>query len=320
MIVSKDSSGDFDSIQKAIDSISDKKNNNIEIFIKNGTYYEKIFIDKPFIKLIGEDKDKTIITYNDNAFKTFPDGSKYLTFNSYSFFIGRNNFIAENLTFENSSGNMVEVGQAIAVYSDGDKISFKNCNFLGNQDTLFVGPLPPYPIIPGSFSGPRENHTRINTFQYFENCFIKGDIDFIFGSATAVFNRCEIFSINKGKMYDGFITAASTPKNKEFGFVFLDCRLISDSDHPSVYLGRPWRQYAKTVYINCFMGAHIKPEGWDNWQRPENEKSVFFGEYNSSGPGGKMANRVKWAKILTDKEAKKYNINNIFKEFNIKKQ
>jgi len=313
IIVSKDGNGDFELIQKAIDSVSENSNNYTDIFIKNGIYLEKIFIDKPYIKLIGEDKEKTIITYNDHAFKTYPDGRKYLTFNSYSFFIGQDNFIAENLTFENSSGSIYGEGQAIAVYSDGDKILFKNCKFLGNQDTLFSGPLPPTPIIPGSFSGPRENHPRRNTFQYYENCFIKGDIDFIFGSATAVFNNCELFSINKGTKYDGFITAASTPENKKFGFVFINCRLLSDSDYPSVYLGRPWRKYAKVVFINSFMGAHIKPEGWDNWQNPENEKSVFFAEYNSAGPGGKPDKRVKWAKILTDDEAKKYDIKNLLK-------
>jgi pectinesterase len=312
MIVSKDGSGDFNNLQDAIDSIPENNSEKVTIFIKEGIYKQKVFIDKPFIELIGENAEKTILTFDDSAWKLFPDGKKMGTFNSFSIFIGGDNFSAENITFENSAGTGSEVGQAVAVYADADKARFKNCRFLGCQDTLFTGPLPLKPIEGSTFGGPGEGKPRRNLRQYYEKCFIKGDIDFIFGSATAVFNECEIFSNNRNQQVNGFITAASTPENKSSGYVFINCRLTSDAAPGSVFLGRPWRDHGKVAFINCFMGEHIKPEGWDNWNKTEAEKTVDYAEYKSYGPGAALKDRVSWSRILSDEEARQYSAENIF--------
>lgn len=312
--VAKDGSGDFYNIADAIASITNNDKNNIEIYIKNGIYKEKIHVEKPFINLIGEDVNKTIITYDDYAKKLFPNGEVYRTFNSYTIFVGAHDFSAKNLTFENSAGDGDIVGQAVAVYVEGDKAKFKNCRLLGNQDTLFTGPLPPKPIEGNNFGGPMEGKPRVVGRQYYENCYIEGDIDFIFGSATAIFNRCEIFSKNKNSEINGFVTAASTVEGKEFGYVFIDCKLTSNAPKETVYLGRPWRDYAKTVFINCYLGEHIRTEGWHSWDKANAEKETYYAEYKSYGPGASDLTRVSWSHILTDEEVKKYTISNIFND------
>jgi len=321
MIVAADGSGDFTRIQEAIDKIPLGNKQIVKIYIKNGIYKEKVHIEKNFVTLIGQSLEKTILTYDDYAKKKYVNGEKYNTFNSSSVFIGGDNFFAQDITFENSAGTGDIVGQAVAAYVDGDRVAFKNCRFLGNQDTLFTGPLPPYPLERGNFGGPRDSDSRRCGRQYYEGCYIEGDIDFIFGSATAVFNKCEIFSkkricaqssnLNSQKSVNGWITAASTPKDVEIGYVFIDCKLISDAPASTVYLGRPWRNYAKTAFINCFMGEHIIADGWDNWNKPESELTTVYCEYNSSGAGESNDNRVKWSKILSDKEAQRYEIFNV---------
>lgn len=311
MIICKDGNGDFNTIQAAINSIPDDNSERVMIHIKPGIYKEKIDITKPFITLIGENPDKTIITFDDSANKLLPDGNKMRTFNSYSVFIDGDDFIAENITFENSSGDGSIVGQAVAAYVDGDRAIFRNCKFLGCQDTLFTGPLPPKPIEGNTFGGPKEGKPRRNVRQYYENCYIRGDIDFIFGSATAVFNQCEIFANNRSMDVNGFITAASTPQGNKFGYVFINCKFTSDSAPHTVYLGRPWRDYAKTAFINCWMGAHIIQEGFHNWDKLHAEKLVDYVEYNSYGPGASMDKRVSWSRSLTDEEAEEYSILNI---------
>ncbi|MDD3225833.1 MAG: pectinesterase family protein [Clostridium sp.] len=311
MIVSKDGSGDFRTIQNAIDSIKETNANRIIIDIKPGIYKEKISIRKSNISLIGENAQSTIITFNDSANKLLPSGEKMRTFNSYSLFVDGDDFLAENITFENSAGDGRIVGQAVAAYVDADRAIFKNCRFLGCQDTLFTGPLPPKPIEGNTFGGPKEGKPRRNVRQYYEKCYIQGDIDFIFGSATAIFNKCEIFSNNRNEGINGYITAASTPEKNKFGYVFVDCRLTSSAKTHTVYLGRPWRDYAKTAFINCWMGEHIVPEGFYNWNKVNAEKSTEYVEYNSLGPGGIADKRVKWSKVLQAKEAKKYSITNV---------
>ena len=311
MIVALDGSGNFKSIQEAINSIPIGNTEKVQINVKNGVYKEKLFIDKPNISLIGESKEKTILTYDDYANKTFPNGEKMRTFNSYSIFIGGDNFFAENLTFENSAGMGSVVGQAVAAYVDADRVKFMNCRFLANQDTLFTGPLPLKPIIGNDFGGPRDNIERRYGRQYYENCYIRGDIDFIFGSATAVFKNCEIFSNNLNEEVNGYITAASTPEGAKYGYVFIDCRLTSDAAPQTVYLGRPWRDHAKTAFINCWMDEHIKAEGWHNWGKKHAEKTVEFLEYNSTGPGGKMDGRVSWARTLAPEEMEAYSVKRV---------
>jgi pectinesterase len=316
MIVSADGSGDFDNLQAAIDAIPADNRQRVTIHISNGVYKQKVKIDKPYITLIGESASETILTFDDHAKRLFPDGKTMNTFNSYTLYIGGHDFHAENLTIENSAGSGKIVGQALAVYADADRISFKGCRFLGCQDTLFTGPLPKRPtplglnlIHPTLGSGEAEYTGEIR--QYYEDCFIRGDIDFIFGSATAVFNRCEIYSNDRGDEINGYITAGSTSPHYRFGYVFLDCQLTGDAGPGSVYLGRPWRDHAKVSFINCRMGGHIRAEGWHNWDKPHREATVTYLESGSSGPGANDAARVKWAKILPPQAAKEYTVANI---------
>lgn len=308
MIVCKDGTGDFTTIQEAVNSIPDDNRERVTIHIKQGIYYEKLNITKNNISLIGENEDNTKITYDDSANKLLPNGEKMRTFNSYSVFIDGEDFIAENITFENSAGDGSKVGQAVAVYLDGDRAILKKCKLLGHQDTLFTGPLPPKPIKGNSFGGPKDGKERRKVRQYFENCFIRGDVDFIFGSATAVFNQCEIFSNNRNKQVNGYITAASTPKENKYGYVFINCKFMSDAKPHSVYLGRPWRDYAKTAFINCFMDEHIILEGFHDWNKTHAQELVEYVEYNNYGTGVVTDKRVKWARQLSEEEAKEYTI------------
>ena len=284
-IVAIDGSGDFKTVQEAVNAVADSSGNISVIYIKNGIYKEKIIVPaaKKNIKFIGEDKNKTILTYDDYASKLGANGKNIGTSGSSSIYIYSDGFSAENITFENSAGT---VGQAVAVWVAGDKAHFKNCRFLGFQDTLYT-----------YGAGSR---------QFYEDCYIEGTTDFIFGSATALFKNCEIFCKKGGQ----FITAASTPQTSKYGYVFLNCKIFGQ-DGISYYLGRPWRPYAKVVYINCEMPAFIKPEGWDFWRKEENKSTAFYAEYQNSGPGFKPKSRVKWSHQLSDEQAKDYTQNNI---------
>jgi len=284
MTVAKDGSGDFTSIQAAVDASKSFPYKRITIYIKNGVYHEKVKVHSwnPKISFIGESKEKTIIT-NDDYFDKI-DRGRNSTFFTYTLRVNANDFHAENLTIQNTAG---PVGQAVALHVEGDRATFTNCRILGNQDTIYL-----------AGEGAR---------QYFKDCYIEGTTDFIFGQATAVFEDCEIHSKE-----NSYLTAASTPENQSFGFVFKDCKLTAASDVTKVYLGRPWRKYAKVVYLNCWLGDHIRPKGWDNWSDPANEKTAFYAEYNSGGPGAAPQKRVDWSHQLTKQQAKKYSLQNIF--------
>ena len=287
-VVAADGSGDFRTVQESIDAIPDFRKNETKIFIKNGIYKEKLILpaSKTNVTFIGEDKGKTILTYDDYAQKLNEFGEEMGTTGSTSFFIFGNDFTAKNLTFKNSAG---PVGQAVAVRIDGDRVMFENCRFLGYQDTLY----------------PHGRDSR----QYYKNCYIEGTTDFIFGWSTAVFEDCEIYSKEGGH----YITAASTEKDSSYGFIFIDCILTGNAPTSDVYLGRPWRNHAQTVFINTKMGDHIKKKGWHNWNKPEAEKTVFYAEYGSSGPGAAPKQRVKWSHQLTAEEAEKYSVENVLK-------
>lgn len=281
-IVAKDGSGDYLTIQAAINDCKAFPDKRITIFIKNGIYNEKVRVPEwnPLVSLIGESKENTIISYNDN-FKSI-DLGRNSTFYTATLSVEANNFEAKNLTIENTSG---DVGQAIALSVNANEVIINNCRILGNQDTLYV-------------SG--------NGFKnYFKDCFIEGTTDFIFGSATVFFESCTIHSLK-----DSFITAASTPKGVAFGFVFNNCKLTADKNVTQVYLGRPWRIYAKTIFLNCSMGSHIIPDGWENWSKPDAEKNSFYAEYNCSGFGYQPKLRVSWSHQLKLKEAKLYTLEN----------
>ncbi|GGI46521.1 hypothetical protein GCM10008018_17510 [Paenibacillus marchantiophytorum] len=304
--VAADGSGDYISIQEAINHIPEERSEPTIIIIKSGIYKEKLEIYKSHIHLIGESAETTIITYDDYANKTFPNGEPYHTFHSYTVFIGGDDISVKRLTFENTAGSGEVVGQALAAYVDGDRISFQDCKFLGHQDTLFTGPLPPKPRERASFGGPREGFPIRPVRQYYERCYIEGDIDFIFGSATAVFQDCEISSSG-----GGWITAASTPEKVEFGYVFIRCKLTGEAAEQSVALGRPWRNYAKVAFIDCWLGSHIKVEGWDRWGEREPIDELAFIEYGSIGPGADNHGRAAWSKVIARKEADRFAAQNI---------
>ncbi len=279
--VAKDGSGDYKYIQDAIDAMRAYPLASITLYIKNGVYTEKILLptDNTDVIFIGESAEKTIISFND-----YSGRGKLTTFTSYTAKISGNRFRAENITFANSAG---PVGQALALYVDADKAVFKNCRFLGSQDTIFA-------------SGESSR-------QYFTDCYIEGTTDFIFGPSTAVFQNCTI----RAKA-NSYITAANTTAGKKFGFVFLDCKIIADSSVNKLYLGRPWRAWAKTVFIRCELPKQITAEGWNNWGNLQNEQTAFYAEYKNTGDGADYTQRVKWCKQLTDKEAKDYTLENIF--------
>ena len=307
--VAKDNSGDFDSIQKAVDSVSD--NNNETIFIKKGIYKERIEIRKNNITLIGEDTDETIITEGFYARMIMPDGSKRGTFRSYTFLVYADNFSASNITFENSAGFGDDVGQAIAVYAEGDNITFKNCKILGHQDTLFTGPLPLKEKQPGGFTGPTIDSERKLVHQLYEDCFICGEIDFIFGSATAYFKNCTLFALNRNEPINSYYTAPSTYEGQAFGYVFDNCTFTGNCPPKSVALSRPWRIHAKVVLLNCEYSDQIIDEGFTDWNKPESHETVYYAEYNGHGDGYKPEKRAAYVHQLDEAQAAFYNIENV---------
>ena len=309
IIVAK-SGGEYTTIQQALDSIPKDNREWVEILLKPGIYHELLEIETPYIRIIGEDAKKTVITYNNGAATILPDGTRRGTFRSYAVFVGTHDFVAENITFENAAGPGRIAGQSLALYADGDRLAFYNCRFLGYQDTIFTGPLPPSSIIPNSFAGPRMNAPRINGRQYYQNCYIRGDVDFIFGSATAYFKGCEIFSkkrTNTGEV-QGYATAASTPEGQEYGYIFHSCRFTSDCPAGTVYLGRPWRNFAHTAVVYSEIGEHISREGWDNWNKPEAEKTMRYEEYGNTGAGATIEQRPQWVIRLTKEQADAYSV------------
>lgn len=277
--VAQDGSAQFTTIQAAVDSAAP----GTIIQIKPGTYAERVRVpkDKSHITVRGEDAAKTIITIRRSAKDIDETTKKEVgTSESYTVLIQGSDFVAENITFENTSGE--GAGQAVALRTTGDRNAFRNCRFLGNQDTLYV------------------HEGR----DYFENCYIEGRVDFIFGRSTAVFVNCHIHSKN-----GGYVTAAATPPEQKFGFVFFKCKLTGEGN--PAYLGRPWKPGAATAFIECELGEHILPEGWKVWNQTENHKSTRYSEYKNTGPGAKPESRVEWAKQLSDEEAKEYNVKNI---------
>lgn len=276
IVVSRDGTGDYRTLTEAMEGIRAFMDYKVTVFIKNGVYKEKVIVPSWLenVDFVGESMENTIITYDDHA-----NINKMGTFRTYTVKVEGNTITFKNLTIEN---NAARLGQAVALHTEGDRLMFINCRLLGNQDTVFTG----------------AKGTRL----HFLNCYIEGTTDFIFGPSTALFEGCTIHSKS-----NSYVTAASTPADIEVGYVFKNCKLTADAGVDKVYLGRPWRPYAATVFINCEMGKHICPAGWDNWRNPENEKTSRYAEYGSTGEGASTDARVKWAKQLTKKEAEKYN-------------
>jgi len=285
MTVALDGTGDFTSIQSAIDSCKAFPDKRITIFVRNGIYHEKVRVPSwnTQLSIIGESVDKTIISYNDFFAKI--NRGRNSTFYTYTLLVEANDFVMENISVENTSG---PVGQAVALHVEGDRCVFRNCRFTGNQDTVYAG---------GKFSR-----------QYFLDCFIEGTTDFIFGEATALFENCTIHCKS-----NSYITASSTTQGKPFGYVFLGCKLTAAEGVMHVYLGRPWRMYAQVAFLNCEMGSFISPEGWHTWSKNDDIKQVKYTEYDNYGPGADVNQRVAWSRILSKKEASKYIKEYIFK-------
>ena len=266
IVVSRDGSGDYRTLTEAMEGIRAFMDYKVTVLVKNGTYKEKVVIPSWLqnVEFIGESVENTIITYDDHA-----NINKMGTFRTYTVKVEGNSITFRNLTIEN---NAARLGQAVALHTEGDKLVFINCRILGNQDTIYTG--------------------AAGTRLYFADCYIDGTTDFIFGPSTAFFENCEIRSKT-----NSYVTAASTPKDIAVGYVFKNCRLTADPGVDKVYLGRPWRPYAATVFINCEMGKHIRPEGWHNWGNVENEKTARYAEYGSTGEGAPVADRVKLSLI-----------------------
>ncbi len=286
IIVARDGTGEFRNIADAIEVCRAFMTYHKVIFVKKGVYKEKLIVPQWLtnIEILGEDRDATIITYDDHANIKNPDTGKGIgTFRSYTLRVEGSNITFRNITIENNSARL---GQAVALHTEGDKLVFVNCRFLGHQDTIYTG-------TPG---------TRL----LFNGCYIEGTTDFIFGPSTAWFENCEIKS-----RANSYITAASTPQDQAYGYVFNNCRLTAEDGVTKVYLGRPWRDYGYTLFMNCNMGKHIRPEGWHQWQRGR-EKTARYAEYNNNGEGSQTAGRVEWSRQLTKKEAAKVTIQEIF--------
>ncbi len=270
-------SNTFRSVQAAIMAVPVHATTNWStIRIKPGVYRELIYVqrERGLIRLVGEDAAKTVLTYDLHANVKGPDGQPIGTFRTASTVIDADEFEAENLTFENSAG---PVGQALAIRVDGDRVVFRNCRFLGWQDTVLL------------------NRGR----QYLDNCYIAGHVDFIFGGATAWFESCQIHCLS-----NGYITAASTPAGQPYGFVFSNCKITGASPGIRTYLGRPWRPFASVIWLNTEMSEVVRAEGWHNWRDPAREKTVRYAEFGSTGPGANPKQRVPWASTPAESEAK----------------
>ena len=281
IVVSRDGTGNFRTLQEAIESARAFMDYTVTIYVKNGVYKEKVIVPSwvENIDIIGEDRDKTIITYDDHA-----NINKMGTFRTYTVKVEGSDITFKNLTIEN---NAAQLGQAVALHTEGDRLKFINCRILGNQDTIYTG----------------AKFTRL----YFKDCYIDGTTDFIFGPSTALFEDCIIHSKR-----NSYVTAASTPKEAKYGYVFKHCKLTAEPGVDKVYLGRPWRPYAYTLFIECELGKHIVLAGWHNWGKQSNEETARYMEYKNTGEGANASERVAWSKKLTKKEAEAVTVDDIF--------
>ena len=282
IVVLRDGTGNFRTLQEAIESARAFMDYTVTIYVKNGVYKEKVIVPSwvENIDIIGEDRDKTIITYDDHA-----NINKMGTFRTYTVKVEGSDITFKNLTIEN---NAAQLGQAVALHTEGDRLKFINCRILGNQDTIYTG----------------AKFTRL----YFKDCYIDDTTDFIFGPSTALFEDCIIHSKR-----NSYVTAASTPKEAKYGYVFKHCKLTAEPGVDKVYLGRPWRPYAYTLFIECELGKHIVLAGWHNWGKQSNEETARYMEYKNTGEGANASERVAWSKQLTKKEAEAVTVDAIFR-------
>lgn len=298
LVVSRDGTGEFRTIDEAIEVCRAFMDYTKVIYVKKGVYKEKLIIPSWLtnITICGEDRDNTIITWDDHANIKMPvggldseaavKGKPMGTFRTYTLKVQGSYITLKDITIEN---NAAKLGQAVTLHTEGDHILVQNCRLLGNQDTVYTG----------------VGGTRVA----FYDCYIEGTTDFIFGPSIAWFQNCEIHS-----KANSYITAASTPAGQKYGYIFYKCRLTADKDVDKVYLGRPWRPFAATIFMDCELGKHIRPEGWHNWNNAKNEETARYAEYGNKGEGASTKNRVKWSKQLSKKEAAKVTLLDAFGE------
>ena len=286
IVVARDGTGEFRTVSEALEVCRAFMDYHKVIYIKKGTYKEKVIIPQWLqnIELCGEDRDATIITYDDHANVVYPPTGKGMTtFRTYTLKVEANDITLRNLTIEN---NAARLGQAVALHTEGDRLLFVNCRFLGNQDTVYTG-MP-------------------RTRMLFHDCYIEGTTDFIFGSSTAWFEHCTIYC-----KVNSYITAASTPQDVAYGYIFSNCTVTAADSVTSLYLGRPWRDYGYTLFMNCELPGVICPEGWHHWEQHREQTARYF-EYNNRGEGANPANRVGWSRQLTKKEAQQITLDRVF--------
>lgn len=313
--VSRAASGAYPTISDALaatDQLYPDAEQAVTIHIDPGEYRERVEIHRPHVTLAGETADSVRIVGSLGAKMPSEDGSgvdgTLGTFRTYTVLVDADDVRLENLTIVNDAGDGREVGQAIALYADGDRLVVDACCIKGHQDTLFLGPLPPHEAKPGGFIGPKQYAPRRVGRQYFRRCRIEGDVDFIFGGARAYFEGCEIRSLNRDMDVNGYVTAASTPEGEPYGFVFHGCSFTAPDDvaPDSVYLGRPWREWAQTVLIDCWLGQHIKREGWWDWNKPAAHERARYVGASLHGPAGDAAGWAPWARELDATAAARY--------------
>ncbi len=286
LFVARDGTGEFRNINEAIEVCRAFMEYHKVIFVKKGTYKEKLVIPQWLtnIEICGEDRDNTIITWDDHANIFYaPTGKGMGTFRTFTLKIQGSKITLKNITVENNSARL---GQAVALHTEGDRLTFINCRFLGHQDTIYTG--------------------NAKTRLFFKDCYIEGTTDFIFGPSTAWFEGCDIFC-----KANSYITAASTPQDVPFGYIFNNCRITCDKGVDKVYLGRPWRDYGYTLFMNCELPREIRPEGWHQW-RPEAVKTARYMEYDNRGEGAATDQRVPWSRQLTKKEAQQITLERVF--------
>jgi len=278
-VVAADGSGDYASVQEAISAApmrTDPDGPRWVIAVKPGTYRECVYVqrERGHLAIVGagERPEETVIAFALHAGMPGPDGQPIGTFRTPTVQVDGDGMVWENLTIANTAG---PVGQAVALRVDGDRVVFRRCRFLGWQDTILAN---------------RGRH-------YFADCRIEGHVDFIFGGATAYFDRCRIHCLG-----DGYITAASTPKGRPHGFVFAD-GVITGAPGAKTYLGRPWREFAQTIFLRMEMSDVVRPEGWHDWNKPAARLTTRYAEWGSRGPGASPAARAAWAKPLSGAEA-----------------
>ena len=279
--VAPDGSGEYRTLTAA--AAAQARHCPVEFVLGPGLYYERPFLELDDYRITGTGIGKTILSAGVGGRDPWPGEEKTGTFRSWTLFLGGQSAHIAHLTVENTAGDGADAGQALAVYADAARVCMVDVEMLGNQDTLFTSPLPLSVREANGFRGPRENAPRLNTCQYYKNCRIAGNIDFIFGGANAVFDGCTIIP-TAHRSGVSYITAACTPQGRP-GYLFAGCTVQGNCAPGSVYLGRPWRANARVGWLDCVFSAEIHPAGWDNWNDPANEQTALFGECRCTGPG-----------------------------------